>query len=429
MKHSKYIIPYKEQDELYIYHQISESLLKVDESLYNTLLEDKITDLPEEFQVILKEKGFIIPQKMDESIFIKYGNLKTRYQGDILRVTILPTLNCNFKCWYCYEQHYPSKLSEEGIIAIKTFIINEAIQKKIKRIELDWFGGEPLLYFDKIIFPISIEIKEWAKENEVQFVNMITTNGSLITQERISLMNNINLRSFQITFDGDKEYHNKVRFSPKLVNSFDVILNNIHTLCRGIYDINMDVRINYTMENINSIETLLDRFDKDIRKFISISMHIVWQESEKIIDLSPKVQKIKKLASNMGFKIPAIKSFNRKCTTCYTENTEQFVINHDLNVYKCTARDFTGDFSIGKILDNGSFMPNSLYFKYYTTSSPVLNDNCIQCDLLPSCLNSGSCLQKKIEGAETKCFYKLIQKEVLNMVKRKIQQKPSSTQK
>ena len=419
MKHSKYIISYKERNEFYIYHQISDSLLKIDESLHNTLFTDKITKIPEKLQLLLQEKGFIVPQKMDESIFIKYGNIKTRYQSNVLRVTILPTLNCNFKCWYCYEQHHPSRLSKEGIVAIKNFIINEASQKNIKRIELDWFGGEPLLYFDKIIYPMSINIKEWAKNNNVQFVNMITTNGSLITDKRVSLMKDIDLKGFQITFDGNKEYHNKVRFSPKMENSFDVILNNVHKLCKNINGINMDIRINYTIDNIDSVKILLDKFDKDIRKFINISMHIVWQESKNIINLSSKVQKIKDLAFDMGFNVP-VKSINRKCTTCYTENTEQFVINYDLNVYKCTARDFTEDFSIGKILSDGTFMPNNLFFKYYTITSPVLDDNCIQCELLPSCLNSGSCLQKKIEGAETKCYYNLIQKEVQNMVKRKI---------
>lgn len=422
MKHSEYLVSYKEDDSIYIYHQISDSLLKVDESLYNALLEDRISDLPKSLQLTLKERGFIVPQKTDESLSIKYGNLKTRYQSNILRVTILPTLNCNFKCWYCYERHHPSKLSKEGVAAIKAFIINEAIRKNIKRIELDWFGGEPLLYFNEIIYPLSIEIKSWTLKNKIQFVNMITTNGSLITRENIPLMEEIGLKGFQITFDGDKEYHNKVRFSPKMENSFDTILNNIHNLCKSITDVNIDVRINYTTENIDSIKTLLGRFDKDIRKYINVSLHIVWQESEKIINLSSRTQSIKETAFKLGFKIPT-KSINRKCTTCYTENSEQFVINYDLNVYKCTARDFTEDYIVGKVLKDGSFIPNNLFLKYYTTASPALDENCVRCNLLPSCLNSGSCLQKKVEGVKTKCYYGLIEKEVINMIRRRIQQK------
>ena len=55
-----------------------------------------------------------------------------------------------------------------------------------------------------------------------------------------------------------------------------------------------------------------------------------------------------------------------------TDNMEQFVINYDMKVYKCTARDFTEKYCVGKITEEGKFVPNELYYKYYIASSPFI---------------------------------------------------------
>ena len=55
----------------------------------------------------------------------------------------------------------------------------------------------------------------------------------------------------------------------------------------------------------------------------------------------------------------------RRCVSCYTENIDQYVINYDLSVYKCTARDFDSSHCIGKIRrTDGHFLPNGLYYKF-----------------------------------------------------------------
>lgn len=74
---------------------------------------------------------------------------------------------------------------------------------------------------------------------------------------------------------------------------------------------------------------------------------------------------------------------------------EQFVINYNLDVYKCTARDYNGKYCIGKINADGKFLPNNMYYKYYTTQSPFLRKECMECELLPSCFFSIACIQKR----------------------------------
>lgn len=57
------------------------------------------------------------------------------------------------------------------------------------------------------------------------------------------------------------------------------------------------------------------------------------------------------------------------CYQCYTENMKQFVVNYDLSVFKCTARDFSEKYSIGKIDNDGEFVPNN---HFTITSSGLL---------------------------------------------------------
>ena len=273
-------------------------------------------------------------------------------------------MNCNFKCWYCYEQHKPSMMSDDDNKAIVKFVKTEAKAKNVKEIMLDWFGGEPLLRFNQTIYPIAKEIANWCKENDFAFTNAITTNGSLITEDMAKMRDETGLRQFQITLDGGKDEHNKTKSSPAMKDSYSVTVKNIHTLCRVINNPHIELRINYTKENIDSAFTILDDFDERIRHFITISPHIVWQKSGDAEALKDKVQALRAKAEEKGYNVSK-QNLLLKCATCYIDNMEQFVINYDMNVYKCTARDFCERYSIGRINGDGVFEPNNLYYKYY----------------------------------------------------------------
>lgn len=94
---------------------------------------------------------------------------------------------------------------------------------------------------------------------------------------------------------------------------------------------------------------------------------------------------------------------------------QQYVINYDANIYKCTARNFKDNkTSIGKIDLNGNFIPNSNYYNYFTTSY-FENEICMNCELLPSC--AGMCIQKKIENKISECPKNIIKETIINQLK------------
>lgn len=97
----------------------------------------------------LLDAGIIINTDIDEVALLKErindaDNNKNEY---ILHIN--PTLDCNFRCWYCYENHIPnSKMSPEVLNSTLAYIHSILKRPSIKSFELGFFGGEPLFYFN-----------------------------------------------------------------------------------------------------------------------------------------------------------------------------------------------------------------------------------------------------------------------------------------
>ena len=70
-------------------------------------------------------------------------------------LVILPTLNCNYNCWYCIQDHVVSKMSDytkDAILRHVDYMINV---EKIESLQLNWFGDEPFMYFRNTSAPLS----------------------------------------------------------------------------------------------------------------------------------------------------------------------------------------------------------------------------------------------------------------------------------
>lgn len=103
-------------------------------------------------------------------------------------------------------------MSQDTMERVRQYVNHIIKTYPIFNLHLDWFGGEPLMYFNEVVKPISLYIKEICREHGLSFVNTITTNGYLIDADVIAGFNEIELSRFQITLDGYREVHNKVRF-------------------------------------------------------------------------------------------------------------------------------------------------------------------------------------------------------------------------
>lgn len=107
--------------------------------------------------------------------------------------------DCNFHCKYCIENKI-NKLPTEINPEIYNFIKKSCIGQN-KKIQLSFYGGEPLLYFDKIK-----EIVEKTKSFNLYY--SITTNGALLNQEIVDFLNKHHFVTW-ISWDGKNTENNR----------------------------------------------------------------------------------------------------------------------------------------------------------------------------------------------------------------------------
>lgn len=189
MKDSIYNIFFEYNNKIIGFNTLYNTCLSISPNVYELLKEkfnlnlSKAASYSKKIDNILQENKFIIDENTDEHFII--NDILRQNIGDKsqLYIIINPTLNCNFKCWYCYETHERnSKISFETVQSIKKYIQNELNTNcQLKSIRIDWFGGEPLIY-KEIVYSLLSDLHEISKKYDINIVSNFTTNGYLITE-------------------------------------------------------------------------------------------------------------------------------------------------------------------------------------------------------------------------------------------------------
>ena len=401
MKYSQFntLVPYKNN---FVFHNSFTNKFLYLNPLLKELIEaskneNNISELKNihiELYNSLVNLGFLIEARTDEVQKVKELIHTVDYNDEEYYLIVNPTMNCNFDCWYCYETHEKqSRVSDTSLDRIKLFISNIIQEnKKLKRFTIQFFGGEPLLYFKKTILPIMKFIYQKTKKNNINLSINFTTNGYLINNEMIEHFVKYEVNGLQITFDGNKENHNKVRFVSKSRGSYDKIVENIKKLVKN--NINITFRINYTKQNLVGLDKIFDDF-KDLsmkeRSMMMLSMNKVWEEKSN--DLGSQVILFKNKAKSFGFKLPDSLLSDRVRHSCYADKFNQATINYNGDVYKCNAREFDKKTREGVLNKDGYIEWNEK--RDNRMNAKLNNKSCLECKILPIC--GGGCSQQAIE--------------------------------
>jgi len=406
------IVPFG--DKFVLYNSFEDRVVFIENELKELLEEvgdesvDALQDIHPSFFNYLKKGNFILETQVDELQKVKNVVSKVDNNPKVFLLTVNPTMNCNFKCWYCYETHVKqSRLEAPMIGAINKFITKTLNKEDIKHLNLSFFGGEPLLYFNRNVVPIIdhliSEVKKFDKSYHVSF----TTNGYLINDDFIKYFLDKNLKaSFQIIFDGYAEQHDSVRFVSKTRGSYKEIVSNIKKLLQ--YDnFNIIARINYTGENIHNCHKIIDDFEdipENIRESrIVFDFQRVWQDRNLGGNVDNVVDQNTFEINKKGFITSTFCSHNSVKDSCYADKRNSVVINYNGDVYKCTARDFSSENREGYIDSDGDLIRenNSLERRM---QAKFKNKPCLTCKILPLC--NGGCSQSALENSDKEyCIY------------------------
>lgn len=364
----------------------------------------------------LYANGFIVDDDADEvADYIKDAKSIENDQATA-HLIINPTINCNFRCWYCYEHHTASQMPDTVIRRIEKLTAKIFLEKR--KLQISFFGGEPLIYYKQVILPILQNTQKQADAMGGEYFVNMTTNGFLLNPDRVKELMKYHYNGAQITLDGDKEHHDKIRFLPNGDGSYDRITANIAMLAHN--RIPVTVRINCTNENIGSLERITDTFKSlspEAKRFIDFDFQIVWQEHDKPA-LSRKMNSIVK--SFVGHGLNAAKMSFRDF--CYADKRNACVINYNGDIYKCTAVDFHKTVRDGYLSDTGELVweNNSLENRL---SSKFKNKPCLECRIFPLC--HGGCTKHSMNSQTNYCLYdfddKQIDQVILDAIEHNIQ--------
>ncbi len=225
----------------------------------------------------LKEQGVLFSSDKFENMA---GELKAKTSGVIKALCLHIAHACNLNCEYCFasqgKYHGERALMsfEVGKRALDFLVENSGTRKNL---EVDFFGGEPLMNFqvvkDLVKYARSIE-----KEKNKNFRFTLTTNGVLIDDDVIEFANK-EMSNVVLSLDGRKEVHDRYRVDYNGKGSWETILPKFKKLVKARDNKNYYMRGTFTHFNPDFVEDIKEMLKHG---FTELSMEpVVCPEGDK----------------------------------------------------------------------------------------------------------------------------------------------------
>lgn len=404
------IIPgLSDNEKTCIYNSKSGAIINLETKAYHDLCELKFDSAPlNEYIPELLKQGIIVSEDKDERQEILFEIRAKQYEKTgMLSLVIAPTLQCNYKCIYCFENNQLSLTSKmmckEEIDNILKFV-RHYLDKypQTKKIYIHWFGGEPLLAFENIIQPLSKKIINFTKENKIEYGSGIVTNGYLLTEDAIKLLiEECLVTDFQITFDGIE--NNYVRMKCPPTDAYERTKSNIFSLSEYIsttsYSISVNIRINTDKTNFDDAQLFTTEIKQNPRYKNNFRFYLGRIRG---VATSFDVQEFECCENKFNdFMNKAPRFFNPKKIWCNQFTFNSFCIGPYGELYKC-EHDFGCSERVIGDLKNGLYY-NDYLNKYMNQS---IANCCNECKIFPICL--GGCPNYKFHsGSNHSCEYTL----------------------
>lgn len=388
---SKYNSLFQEGTHFFLYNSASNSFAELDEDTYysiNNLTPGQKVDLPESsiIQQLIDIKA-IVNDDRDTFLKLKYISSWKNFSNQQLMLTINPTLDCNFACPYCFENNhahiYMTDEVEKDLIAfIKDY-------KNINKINVAWFGGEPLLAFNRIV-----SLTDKILKLNLDYEAGIVTNGYLLTDNVIKKLDELRIKSIQITIDGLADVHDSRRCLKNGKPTFEKIINNIRRVRVLCPQIRLSVRINIDKTNEENLIQLYKFFSTEEFSGVLLSPAFVdnINNSNKcVMNSAEQYDYIMNLFQKYGLIFSNFYPTHRR--GCSVRNPNSIVIGPKGELYKCWNDVGNKDMIYGYL--DGRITNESLLLKYLVASDPFDDKECKDCALLPIC--DGGCPYQRIK--------------------------------
>ena len=280
---------------------------EIQEELKNTYKEDDIRTACKEIQE-LKDAGMLFTEDIYRNAIEHFKERETVVKALCLHIAH----DCNLACRYCFaeEGEYHGRRAmmsyEVGKQALDFLIANSGNRKNL---EVDFFGGEPLMNWD-VVKKLVEYGREQEKLHNKNFRFTLTTNGVLLNDEIMEFANK-EMANVVLSIDGRKEVHDFMRPFRKGAGSYDLVVPKFQKFAESRGEKSYYARGTFTRHNLDFAEDVLHLADLG---FDQISVEPVvadekeeyalqWEDVPKICEEYDKLAKemIKRKKEGRGF--------------------------------------------------------------------------------------------------------------------------------
>ena len=206
----------------------------------------------------LKTKGKLFAPDAYEHLAFDFKERNTVIKALCLHVAH----TCNLTCEYCFA----SQGKYQGERALMSFEVGKqaldfliAHSGSRRNLEVDFFGGEPLMNWD-VVKRLVAYGREQEKLHNKKFRFTLTTNGMLIDDDVIEFANK-EMHNVVLSLDGRKEVHDRLRKTASGKGSYDIIVPKFQKLVESRGGKGYYVRGTFTHNNVESTKDLLHMAD------------------------------------------------------------------------------------------------------------------------------------------------------------------------
>ena len=221
-------------------------------SSYN---EDEIRECISEVKELV-EDGQLFTEDIYEPFVEKF---KEKRQTVVKALCLHIAHDCNLACKYCFaeEGEYHGRRAlmsfEVGKKALDFLVANSGNRVNL---EVDFFGGEPLMNWD-VVKQLVAYGRSLEKPNNKKFRFTLTTNGVLLNDDVNKEMSNVVL-----SLDGRKEVNDRMRPFRTGKGSYDLIVPKFQKLAESRNQTNYYIRGTFTRNNLD--------FSEDVKHFADL---------------------------------------------------------------------------------------------------------------------------------------------------------------
>jgi uncharacterized protein len=395
------------------------------------LVVDKILEHPDTFrfdsdeQRELRDKllsgGFILPDELDEIDLMKVRYWSSRFNRRELKLTVLPTLRCNFRCTYCYEARRNVDMSEDLQKGLVEFIRQKT--RNTEGLTINWYGGEPLLVLDKIAW-LHDEMVKACEGNGCEFrKGGIISNGYLLDRKTGEKLRDLDVHTVQITLDGPRDIHDKRRPLANGKGTFDRIIGNL----TEIVDLfkTVSIRVNTDKTNADRVAEVLDALEHNGLKgrasvyFAKVMAHT--QACADMVDTCFADREYTAVELDLA-RIGLERGFDpsnyprTKANYCEADQVNSFVVDPEGYLYKCWSEPGNKDEAVGHVSEEAKYRAKSKNVYKWLALDVFERPDCRECNLLPVCMGGCPYVWLK-QGTSTRGICESWRYHLLDMLK------------